>query len=542
MKKQFLFFVIALFGGSLLHAQQQTVATRIIVAFKPDAPVSAPWENDAQLLQLFKEHTYSRIETCGSRKNADHRFYVFTWNSPVNTAELINTFTQSPLVKYAEADGQGAAAGVQLLTPNDQYFYNRQWALKNDGTFSLSTATAGADIDMENAWAIEQGDSTIVLGVIDTGTKLDHPEFSGRLWINSGEIAGNNIDDDSNGFVDDINGWDFANNDNSPVDDHGHGTNVAGIACATGNNSIGYAGVDWHCKLMTMKGLDASSYGFYSWWADALYYAADNGVNVLNMSLGGSGTSATLQNAINYALSHNVTIAVSMMNFNDNGAYIPASFSGVIAVGSTDSDDARTAPFFWSTTSGSCYGSHISVVAPGNYIYGLSNSSNTNYGSYWGGTSQAAPHVAGLSTLLLAQNPTLTPAQIKSLIEATAEDQVGDPAEDVAGWDQYHGHGRINANYALSVMTGFTATANTANAFSVYPNPVQIEAGQGTFTIAVPANTSAVEVYDATGRLMQTHALNGTDRVQVAADAPGIYMIRMLNAGHAETKKVIVTR
>lgn len=542
MKKQLL-LLCTLFGAGLLFAQQPVTATRIIVAFKPDAPVSSPWENDAQLQALFKEQAYARVQTCGSRKDAAHRFYVFTWNNPVNTDALVKTFAQSPLVKYAEADGQGAGAGVQLLTPNDQYFYNQQWSLKNDGTFSLSTAVAGADIDMENAWSIEQGDSTIVLGVIDTGTKLDHPEFGGRLWINSGEIPGNNLDDDNNGFTDDINGWDFANNDNNPVDDHGHGTNVAGIACATGNNSIGYAGMDWHCKLMTLKGLDASSYGFYSWWADAIYYAVDNGVNVLNMSLGGSGSSATLQTAINYALSNNVTVAVSMMNFNNNTAYIPASYTGVIAVGSTDSDDSRTSPFFWSSTSGSCFGSHISVVAPGNYIYGLSSSSNTNYGSYWGGTSQAAPLVAGLATLLLAQNPTMTPAQIKSLIEATAEDQVGDPAEDVAGWDQYHGHGRINANYALSVMTGVLPPAANTAAFSVYPNPaVAGTAGQGTFTVNIPANSSALEVYDMTGRLLQTHAATGTDRMQVTVDQPGIYMMRILAAGRAETKKVIVTR
>lgn len=539
MKKQLL-FLIALFGGSLLQAQQPAVATRIIVAFKPDAPVNAPWENDVQLQQFFRDHAFTRMETCGSRKNAEHRFYVFTWNNPVNATEFVKTIGSSPAVKYAEADMQGAAAGAQLLTPNDQYFYNRQWALKNDGTFTLSTAVAGADIDMENAWNIEQGDSTIVLGVIDTGTKLDHPEFGGRLWTNSGEIAGNNIDDDSNGFVDDINGWDFANNDNNPVDDNGHGTNVAGIACATGNNSIGYAGVDWHCKLMTMKGLDASSYGYYSWWADAIYYAVDNGVNVLNLSLGGTGSSTLLQTAVNYALNNNVSVVAASGNGNTGAAFYPAVFAGVIAVGSTDADDSRTVPFFWSTTSGSNYGSHLSVVAPGNYIYGLSSSSNTNYGSYWGGTSQASPHVAGLATLLLAQNPTMTPPQIKSLIEATAEDQVGDPAEDVAGWDQYHGHGRINANNALSVMTGITPTANTANVFSVYPNPANM--GQGTFTVTVPANTTELYVYDATGRLMQTFALNGADKMQVPVDAPGIYMVRIAAAGSSETKKVIVTR
>lgn len=298
---------------------------------------------------------------------------------------------------------------------------------------------------MENAWSIEQGDSNIVVTIIDSGTKLDHPEFTGRIWTNYHEIPNNGIDDDGNGYIDDVKGWDFANSDNDPMDDNGHGTNVAGIIGANGNNSIGYAGADWYCKLMILKGLDNNNYGYYSWWTEAIYYAVDNGAKVINMSLGGNSFSTTLQNAVTYALNNNVVVVVCMMNTNSNTVYYPAGFTGVIAVGSTNSNDTRSNPFFWSPTSGSNYGSHISVVAPGNYIYGLNYQSNTKYGSYWGGTSQATPHVSGLASLLLAQNPSRTPAQIKSTIETTAEDQVGNSSEDTPGWDIYFGHGRINA-------------------------------------------------------------------------------------------------
>jgi subtilisin family serine protease len=537
MKKQLL-FLIALFGVSLLHAQNGVPETRIVVSFKAGATVTVPWQNDPALIRLFREKAFDRVEVCGSRKDAAHRFYVFTWNTPVQADELIKTISTSPLVNYAESDVIGSGTGVQQVTPNDQYYYNRQWGLKNDGTFSLSTALAGADVDMENAWNIGQGSSNVVLGVIDSGTKLDHPEFSGRLWTNSGEIAGNNIDDDSNGYVDDINGWDFANNDNDPTDDQGHGSNVAGIACATGNNSIGYAGIDWNCKLMTLKGLNSSNSGFYSWWADALYYAVDNGVHVINMSLGGTGSSTLLQTAVNYALSNNVTVVVAMGNGNTNAAFYPAVYSGVIAVGSTNADDTRTVPFFWSTTSGSNYGNHISVVAPGNYIYGLSHTSNTNYNSYWGGTSQASPLVAGIATLLLGQTPGLAPAQIKSLIEATAEDQVGNSNEDVAGFDPYYGHGRVNAANALSVMTAVKPVASSEGV-AVYPNPIVIGSS---FTVSCPAATIAVRVYTASGTLLQQLPANRSQVLQLTMDIPGVYIVQVETGTGLITKKVVVTR
>jgi subtilisin family serine protease len=235
----------------------------------------------------------------------------------------------------------------------------------------------------------------------------------------------------------------------------GHGTNVSGIIGANGNNATGYAGVDWNCKLMNLKALNSNNFGYYSWWADAIYYAVDNGAKIINMSLSGTGYSSTLQNAINYALSQNVTVVAAMSNENSSTVNYPAGFPGVIAVGSTDPNDTRSNPFFWSATSGSNYGSHISVVAPGNYIFGLNYQSNTNYDYYYGGTSQATPHVTGLAALLLAGNASLKPDQIKTIIEITAEDRVGNSNEDSPGWDQYYGYGRINAFKALSLSPSF---------------------------------------------------------------------------------------
>ncbi len=389
---------------------------------------------------------------------------------------------------------------------------------------------------MENAWDIEQGDTTIIVGIIDSGTKLDHPEFTGRIWINYSEIPNNGIDDDNNGYIDDVKGWDFANSDNNPTDDHGHGTNVAGIIGANGNNSIGYAGVDWNCKLMTLKGLNNNNSGYYSWWADAIYYGVDNGANVINMSLGGSSTSTTLQNAVNYALNNNVVVVVCMMNTNSNTVYYPAGFTGVIAVGSTNSNDTRSNPFFWSSTSGSNYGSHISVVAPGNCIYGLDYQSNTQYGSYWGGTSQAAPHVSGLASLLLAQNPSRTPAQIKSIIETTAEDQVGTISEDTPGWDQYYGHGRINAFNALSTGVTSISTLDFHNeTVLIFPNPTSQN-----FTVTFPLATKQIQILNSLGQSLLIRNVTDQTKNDFQLTDNGIYFMQISTDRQTISKKIIV--
>jgi thermitase len=223
---------------------------------------------------------------------------------------------------------------------------------------------------------------------------------------------------------------------------------------------------------MICKIIDQNGSGFYTWWTDAIYYAVDNGANVINMSVGGSGFSSTMQAAINYAYNNGVTVVACMMNEDNNVTYYPAGYQNTIAVGSTNANDERSSPFFWSGSSGSNYGSHIDVVAPGNFIYGLDYQSNTDYNSYWGGTSQATPLVTGLASLLLAQDPNRLPYDIRTIIRNTAEDQVGNMSEDIFGFDNYYGYGRINAHQAL---LQFVTNVNESNIedleLSIFPNP-----------------------------------------------------------------------
>ncbi len=467
-------------------------------------------------------------------KKSTSYFYVARFPLQTNMENVLNAYTNCSEILYAEMDAMGTAAGVQSVVPNDPN-YSSQWSLKNDGSFPLSNAVAGADVDMENAWSIEQGDSSVIVAIIDSGCKLDHPELAGRIWHNAGEIPNNNLDDDSNGLIDDWRGWDYAYGDNNPTDDMGHGTNVTGIIGTTGNNGIGQAGMDWNCKLMILKGIDANNSGFYSWWTSAIYYAVDNGCKVINMSVGGISFSATMQAAVDYALNNDVLVVACMMNTNNNVSFYPAAYTSVMAVGATNPDDTRAAPFFWSNTSGSNFGSHISVVAPGNYIYGLNYTSNTNYGSYWGGTSQAAPHTAGLAALLAAQDSSRTAIQIRTIIETTAEDQVGNPNEDVAGWDQYFGHGRINAMLALTFLTS-TPVLTEKDEITIFPNPAS-----GQVFVQVPAGEQIwVSIVDQTGRMVLENQLLSGTQLPTEGLAAGWYVVQIRTQDGLQVQKLIL--
>lgn len=472
------------------------------------------------------------------RRIAGHRgtgpqVFVMQFAEGTDLLPIMEAYKATGLVANVERDAQGSYGGGGGFIPNDAH-YNKQWGLHNDGTFSLFPAVAGADIDMEAAWGIEQGSDAITVAIIDTGTRLQHPDIAARLWVNPGETDGNATDDDGNGYVDDMNGWDFANDDNITTDDHGHGTNVAGIVGAIGNNEIGFAGVDLNCRIMSLKALGADATGWYTWWIAAIYYAVDNGAHVINMSLGGSSPSPEMQTAVDHAIANQVTVVACMMNTNSSTPFIPAALNGVLAVGATSPNDHRAVPFPWSPASGSNYGSHINVVAPGNYVYSLNYGSNTNYTTYWSGTSQASPHAAGLVSLLLAQDPTRTPQELISIIENTAEDQVGNPAEDTPGWDQYHGHGRINAFQALLESVSVEDRERLLPALTVYPNP-----GTGWFNVRT--NTVAtIQVFDDLGRLVHERRTGmGVERIDAGLPA-GVYTVRALSEAGPATARLVV--
>lgn len=537
MKKTFIF--IGLFLCTTLAISQEYAENRLIVKYKSSESKqkSTGLQSILTVLGHHKTTTLTKSKTASKSKTPSNEIILFSFKNAIDVPAAITTLKKTGLFAYVEPDFIGHGAGqkkqeftIATTTPNDTY-YNRQWGLKNDGSFSLSNATAGADVDMELAWDITTGNADITVAILDSGVSLAHPEFSGRIWTNSSETA-NSSDSDNNGYTDDINGWDFANGDNNPSDDHGHGTNVAGITLANGNNNDGYAGVDWKSQLMPLKILDGNNSGFYSWWIAAIDYAVNNGAKVINMSVGGSSFSSAMKDAVDRAHDENVVITVSMMNFNNEVAYYPAAYDATIAVGSSNPNDQRTDPFFWSASSGSNYGNHIDVIAPGNFIYGLSHTSTTNYGSYWGGTSQAAPLVAGICSLLLDQRPTLTVEQIRAILRDTSEDQVGLSSEDTVGWDKYYGAGRVNAYQALQKVLSVEKRVSGPS-FSLYPNPTNnIILFTGNIT------NYTYTIFDTLGKKISSGLLL-EKRLEISNLTPGIYTMQLQNEKGMTTKKFI---
>jgi len=542
--KRAIFLLIATIFFYHYRALAQVQSSRIIIKYKY---VKAIKEDDPAIHTSGSDlidnisNKYHIVDSRRLKTGQDTHplVYVLRFPSGTDIDRLLEEYKQTGVLEYAERDYKRAINAMNgPVVPDDRYFYV-QWGMHNNGSFPLATAKSGADIGMENAWSIEQGDSAVVVGIIDTGCKLNHPEFAERIWINKGEIPGNGLDDDHNGYIDDINGWNFAYSTNNPTDDAGHGTNVTGIIGANGNNSIGYAGMDWKCKLMILKCLDSTGVGYDSWFSEALYYAADKGVRIANLSVGGTSYGTTLENAVTYVQSHNMLLVAAMGNDNTSRLSYPGAYPGVMAVGATNPNDTRAAAPFCSVVSGgSNYGLDISVMAPGSYIFGLYYKSDTIYDYYFCGTSQATPYVSGLAALLLAQDNSRTWFQIKSIIELTAQDQVGDPSEDTPGWDPYYGYGRINAYHALLNGSDILSSITTGGTVC-YPNPAK-----GVVNVLFPNadfQNATYTITDVLGKTVTSGIMQNQLNTIEVPFASGMYIINLNYSGnHSEKVKIIV--
>lgn len=306
-------------------------------------------------------------------------------------------------VAFAEPDFIVHATSL----PNDPSF-GLQWNMHNTGQ---TGGTADADIDAPEAWDITTGSTSVVVGVIDTGMDLTHPDLAANLWTNASEIPGNGIDDDNNGYIDDVHGWNFVSNNNSPNDDHGHGSHTAGTVGAAGGNGIGVTGVCQTVRLMPLKFLDATGNGTDSDALEAVLYATAKGVLLTSNSWGGGSFDPLLLQAIQDAGTAGVGFVAAAGNSGINADLYPEypaayNSANIISVAATDSTD--TLAWF------SNYGAQaVHIGAPGVATY--STTRNAGYATM-SGTSMATPHVAGAAALLKAANPALTFAQIKGML------------------------------------------------------------------------------------------------------------------------------
>lgn len=364
----------------------------------------------------------------------------------LSVAEAVERYEASPDVEYAEPD--------YLLypdaTPNDPR-YSEQWALNSTGQ---SDGTVDSDIDAPEAWGATIGSAETVVAVIDTGVDISHQDLRDNVWTNPDEIAGNNKDDDYNGYVDDINGWDFLNDDNTVYDsaaDDAHGTHVAGTIAAKGNNGSGVTGVNWQAKILPIKFLGPNG-GTSSDAIKALDYAVSNGVKISNNSWGGFSFSVAMLDALRRAEAAGHVFVASAGNKGANTDVNPHYPSGydlpnVISVAATDSSDSLAT--FSSNNGSSNYGAtSVDLAAPGDHI--LSTVPGNTY-AYYEGTSMAAPHVTGVAALLRAQNPNRDHIDIKTVMLASV-----DKKENLAG--KVTSGGRLNAARAL----GLDVTPNSA--------------------------------------------------------------------------------
>ena len=346
--------------------------------------------------------------------------------------------------------------------PNDPQF-SSLYGLNNTGQ---SSGTIDADIDAPEAWNIDAGHGNVVVGVIDTGADYNHTDLAANIWTNSGEIPGNGIDDDSNGFIDDVHGYNFVGaNSSDPMDDNFHGTHTAGTIGAVGNNGVGVAGVDWNVQIMPLKFLDSTGTGTTSDAIEAINYATmmrSRGVNirVLSNSWGGGEYSSALEAAINQSAAAGILFVVAAGNKganNDNTPSYPASYNcpNIIAVAATDRNDAMA--------SFSSYGlSSVDIAAPGVDI--CSTLPGNSYGLL-SGTSMATPMVAGVAALAFDMSPGATYQQVRDAILNGADRIASQAGKTVTG-------GRLNAYNTLMLMDMCVSSSQPAQGETIVAPPV----------------------------------------------------------------------
>jgi thermitase len=392
------------------------------------ASVAGPSSNDdfkaGEILVKFRKGVPKlAVEGAPMRHGAAYEFTLYgsdveLWRVPEGSElAIIDDLNSDPTVEYAQPNYRYYA----LAPPNDPSFGN-QWS--------------HAKMNSTAAWDITTGSSDVTIAIVDTGIDPGHPDLAAKL----------------------VAGYDFVESDSSPKDWNGHGTHVAGIAAAATNNGIGVAGMDWQARIMPVRVLDDAGDGWASDITEGISWAHDHGANVLNLSLGGTGRFQPMQDAITDAYEDGSLIVAAMGNCRDddppdcpeaNLTMYPAAYDNVMAVAATN--------LFDNYASFSQYGPHCDIAAPGGSpgiystmpFYPVYMTTYLGYDEeydYVQGTSQATPHVAGLAALVWALAPTLTPAQVQSVIEDTAVDR-GPP-----GWDSTYGHGRIDALAALQAV------------------------------------------------------------------------------------------
>lgn len=397
------------------------------------------------------------------------RTYVVRLRRSPDLAALARELAEDPAVAHAEPDVVVRVA----LVPNDPFFSSSgTWGQAFDDLWGVKRVGAPA------AWGTTRG-AGVRVAVIDTGIDYGHPDIAANVWTNPGEIAGNGVDDDVNGYVDDVYGYDFADDDGDPLDDHGHGTHVAGTVAAVGDNGAGVVGVAYEAEVMAVRGLGRFGFGTVSDLAQAILYAVDMGADVINASWSG-GFSQTIADAIASAHAAGVVfVAAAGNSAGDVSSTFPAADPNTIAVTAFDHLDGRASfsnfgedvdvgapgggdlppPAAKQFPSASILSLHSSAIAPAeDFDDKLILSQGGAEYLRIAGTSMAAPHVSAVAALVLADDPSLSVEQVRQLLRTTADDL------EPVGFDVDSGFGLVNAAAAVAAPAPLEAHISSPSA------------------------------------------------------------------------------
>ncbi len=435
--------------------------------------------------------------------------------------ELIAELKASGLFEYVEPDWQVHA----LQEPNDTaYLDGTLWGLRNTGQ---AGGTAGIDINPVPAWATTTGTQDVVVGVIDSGIRYTHQDLADNMWVNPGEVAGNGVDDDGNGYIDDVHGINAIDGSGDPDDDNNHGTHVAGTIAATGFNGSAHVGVAYNTRLMGLKFLAADGSGSTSDAIRCIEYAIAHGADVLNNSWGGGGFSQALADAIEAANQAGILFLAAAGNStsdNDSTPSYPSNYesANVIAVAAIDRAGAL-ADF-------SSYGSTtVDIAAPGVAIYSSTAASDSSYASF-NGTSMATPHVAGVAALLRSAYPGagITELRNRLLIAAT-------PLPSLAG--RVATGGMVNAGAAMAL----SADGVLEIAASAPPIEVGEQAAVAVTVTDLFAVTNATVNGNFNGGASSAFLDDGSSPDQAAGDGVYTAVLQAPSAGNSVTLNVSVS-